>query len=77
MGGEITSGKPITFSTTIGVIHGRNVYFIYENMDGERGIIRGQVLSDSPTTLRLAYTDLVGYDRNDDPSGVLLLTKNK
>lgn len=77
MGGEIISGKPMTFSTIVGVIHGRNVYFIYENMDGERGIIRGQVLSDSPTTLRLVYTDLVGYDKNDDPSGLLLLTKRK
>jgi len=46
-------------------------------MDGERGIIRGQVSSDSPTTLRLVYTDLVGYDRDDNPSGVLLLTKHQ
>ena len=77
MGGEIINVKPITFSTTVGVIHDRNVYFIYENMDGERGIIRGQVLSDSPKTLRLVYSDLVGYDRNDDPSGVLLLTRRE
>jgi hypothetical protein len=75
MGGEITGQGATTFSTIYGVIHGRDVYFIYENLDGERGIIRGQVSSDTPTRLRLVYTDLVGYDRNNDPSGVLLLTK--
>lgn len=77
MGGEITSGQAITFSTIVGVIRDRNVYFIYENMDGERGVIRGQVSSDSPTTLRLVYTDLLGYDRDGNPSGVLLLTKHQ
>jgi len=77
MGGEITGTHATTFSTIFGVIHGRNVYFIYENIDGERGLIRGQATSDSPTRLRLVYTDLVGYDRNNDPSGVLLLTKRQ
>jgi hypothetical protein len=77
MGGEITGVHATTFSSIFGVIHGRNVYFIYENVDGERGIIRGQASSDSPTRLRLIYTDLVGYDRNNDPSGVLLLTKRQ
>ena len=75
MGGEISSGQAITFSTIVGVIRDRNVYFIYENMDGERGIIRGQVPSDTPKTLRLVYTDLIGYDKDGVSTGVLLLTK--
>jgi len=75
MGGEITTGKPVTFSTIVGVIRERDIYSIYDNLEGERGILHGQVASDSPTSLRLIYTDLAGYDRNNDPSGVLLLTK--
>ncbi|HEX3071616.1 MAG TPA: hypothetical protein VHX14_23845 [Thermoanaerobaculia bacterium] len=77
LGGEIAGGHATTFISTFGLIHGRNIYFIYENADGERGLIRGQAVNDSPASLRLIYTDLVGYDRNNDPSGVLLLTRRK
>ena len=75
MGGEVIGGQAITFSTIVGVIRDRNVYFIYENMDGERGVLRGQVTSDSPKSLRLVYTDLVGYDKDGVQSGILLLTR--
>ncbi|HEX6639619.1 MAG TPA: hypothetical protein VF215_00830, partial [Thermoanaerobaculia bacterium] len=75
MDGVVAGAGETTFSTVVGVIRDRNVYFIYENLDGERGIIRGQVPNDSPTTLRFVYTDLVGHDRNDDASGTLLLSK--
>jgi hypothetical protein len=75
MDGEIAGAGATTFGTVVGVIRDRNVYFIYENLDGERGIIRGQVPNNSPKTLRFVYTDLVGHDRNRDPSGILLLTK--
>jgi len=77
MQGEITSAGATTFSTVVGVIRDRNVYFVYENLDGERGIIRGKATNDNPSTLRLTYTDLLGYDRNNDPSGILLLQKQK
>ena len=77
MGGEITTGKPVTFSTIVGVIRDRDVYFVYDNLEGERGIIHGKVSSDSPTSLRLIYTDLAGFDRNNDPTGVLLLKKRQ
>jgi hypothetical protein len=75
MDGALTGAGATTFSTVVGVIRDRNVYFIYENLDGERGMIRGQVPNDSPATLRFVYTDLTGYDRNEDASGVLLLSK--
>jgi hypothetical protein len=77
MGGEIVGGKSATFTTMYGVIRDRNVYLIYENIDGERGIIRGQVTTDAPTKLTLIYTDLIGHDRNNDPTGTLVLTKRK
>lgn len=75
MRGELRESGATTFSTVVGVIRDRNVYFIYENLDGERGIVRGQVTSDKPATLRFVYTDLVGYDRNHDPSGTMLLQR--
>lgn len=75
MGGEETGGEAITFSTIVGVIRDRNVYFIYENMDGERGVIRGQITTDTPRTLRLVYTDLTGFDKDGVSAGVLLLTR--
>lgn len=75
MHGEVTGNGATTFSTVVGVIRDRNVYFIYENLDGESGIVRGHVTSDKPSTLRFVYTDLIGYDRNHDPSGLLLLSR--
>jgi hypothetical protein len=75
MDGAITSAGATTFTTVVGVIRDRDVYFIYENLDGERGIVRGQVSSDAPKTLRLVYTDLIGHDRNEDPTGLLLLKR--
>jgi hypothetical protein len=77
MHGEITSAGATTFATVVGVIRDRNVYFIYENLGGESGIIRGLVTSDKPSTLRLSYTDLEGYDQNHDPSGLLLLQRKQ
>jgi hypothetical protein len=77
MHGEITSAGATTFSTVVGVIRDRNVYFIYENLGGESGIIRGHVTSDKPSSLRLVYTDLVGFDRNNDPTGLLLLQRRQ
>jgi hypothetical protein len=77
MDGVIAGAGETTFSTVVGVIRDRNVYFVYENLDGERGMIRGQVPDDSPTTLRLVYTDLIGYDKNEDASGILLLSKRQ
>jgi hypothetical protein len=75
MDGVIEGVGETTFSTVVGVIRERSVYFIYEDLDGERGIIRGQVPDDSPKTLRFVYTDLIGHDRNEDASGTLLLNK--
>jgi hypothetical protein len=75
MDGELTGQGATTFATVVGVIRERNVFFIYENLDGERGIVRGQVPGDVPATLRFVYTDLIGYDHNQDPTGVLLLSK--
>lgn len=77
MDGEVTGVKATTFTTVVGVIRDRSVYFIYENLHGESGIIRGHVPNDTPTTLTLIYTDLVGHDRNGDPSGMLMLTKRQ
>lgn len=75
MNGELTGKEATTFTTKVGVIRDRSVYFIYENLDGERGIIRGLVPNDTPKSLTLIYTDLIGHDRNDDPSGTLVLTR--
>lgn len=75
MSGEMNGPKPVTFDAMVGMIRGRDLYFIYENLEGERGIIRGKVTTDEPTTLRLVYTDLIGSDLNGDATGVLLLTR--
>jgi hypothetical protein len=76
MSGEVSgNGTTITFTSIVGVVRDRNLYLIYENLDGERGLIRGQVTDDTPKTLRLAYNDLAGSDRNGDPSGSMVLTR--
>jgi hypothetical protein len=75
MSGELAGGDNISFSSIVGVIRDRDVYLIYENLDGERGLIHGKVADNSPKTLRLAYNDLAGYDKNLDPSGVIVLTR--
>ncbi|HET7436999.1 MAG TPA: hypothetical protein VFN10_19980 [Thermoanaerobaculia bacterium] len=77
MSGEISGTKPITFDSMVGMIRERDIYLIYENLEGERGIIRGKVTADKPNTLRLVYTDLAGYDRNADPTGMLILERMK
>ena len=77
MSGEVTGVKATTFTTVVGVVRDRSVYFIYENLHGESGIIRGHVPNDTPKALTLVYTDLVGSDRNDDPTGTLVLTRRK
>ena len=77
MSGEVTGVKATTFTTVVGVVRDRSVYFIYENLHGESGIIRGHVPNDTPKSLTLIYTDLVGSDRNDDPTGTLVLTRRK
>jgi hypothetical protein len=75
MSGEINGKKTVTFDSMVGMIRERDIYLIYENLEGERGIIRGKVTTDTPTTLRLVYTDLIGFDTNADPSGMLVLQK--
>jgi hypothetical protein len=75
MSGEVHEKKPVTFDSMVGMIRERDIYLIYENLDGERGMIRGKVTSDVPKTLHLVYTDLVGSDRNGDPTGTLVLQK--
>jgi hypothetical protein len=77
MNGELTGEKATTFTTKVGVIRDRSVYFIYENLQGESGIIRGHVPNDTPKALTLVYTDLIGSDRNDDPTGTLVLTRRQ
>lgn len=73
MGGEVG----VTFDSMVGMIRDRDVFLIYENLEGERGMIHGKVAADEPKTLSLVYTDLVGYDRNADPAGHIVLTKVK
>ena len=75
MSGELTGDKPITFSSMLGVIRGRNVYLFYENLSGERGLLIGHATDDTPKSLFLIYTDLIGYDKNGDPTGTLLLKR--
>jgi len=77
MSGEVYGQDPVTFNSIVGVIRDRNIYLIYENFAGERGLIRGQATEDAPKTLRLAYNDLVGSDANHDPAGILVLTRAK
>jgi hypothetical protein len=75
MSGDVSGPGAVTFNTIVGVIRDRNIYFIYENLDGERGVIRGQATDDAPKTLRLAYNDLAGYDKNGDHAGVIVLKR--
>jgi hypothetical protein len=64
-----------TFASLFGVIRGRSVYLFYENRDGERGLIHGAIIDDQPRVLTLTYNDLAGFDRNQDPSGTIVLTR--
>ena len=75
MSGEVGGKQPVTFGSMLGVIRNREVYLIYENIDGERGLLRGHVTEDKPKSLLLVYTDLIGYDKNNDPTGTLTLTR--
>ncbi|HEX7192382.1 MAG TPA: hypothetical protein VF381_12515 [Thermoanaerobaculia bacterium] len=75
MSGEVFGPKPVTFGSMLGVVRNREVYLIYENIEGERGLLRGHVTEDKPKSLLLVYTDLIGYDKNSDPMGTLLLTR--
>jgi hypothetical protein len=77
MNGELTGATATTFTTKVAVIRDRTVYFIYENLQGESGIIRGLLPNDTPKTLTLIYTDLIAHDRNGDPSGTLVLTRRE
>jgi hypothetical protein len=75
MSGEVFGPKPVTFGSMLGVIRHREVYLIYENLEGERGLLRGHVTEDKPKSLLLVYTDLIGSDKNNDPTGTLRLTR--
>jgi hypothetical protein len=76
MSGDVTGpGGAGTFNTIVGVIRDRNIFLVYENLDGERGLIRGQATADAPKMLRLAYNDLAGYDKNHDPAGSIVLKR--
>jgi hypothetical protein len=75
MSGEVSGPKPVTFGSMLGVIRNREVYLIYENLEGERGLLRGHVTEDKPKSLLLVYTDLIGSDKNNDPTGTLRLTR--
>ena len=76
--GEVSGrGDPVgtTFASLFGVIRGRSIYLFYENRDGERGLIHGAIIDDKPRVLTLTYNDLAGFDRNQDPSGTIVLTR--
>ena len=75
MSGEVFGPKAVTFSSMLGVIRNREVYLIYENLESERGLLRGHATEDKPKSLLLVYTDLIGYDKNNDPTGTLKLTR--
>ena len=75
MSGEVAGPKPVTFSSMLGVIRHRDVYLIYENLEGERGLLHGHVTEDKPQSLLLVYTDLIGHDKNNDPTGTLRLKR--
>lgn len=74
MSGEI-GAHSVTFDSMVGMIRERDIYLIYENLEGERGVIRGKATTNVPATLSLVYTDLIGSDRNQDPTGMLLLKR--
>jgi hypothetical protein len=75
LSGEISGVKGVSFGSILGVIRDRNLYLIYENLSGERGLLTGHITDDKPQSVRLIYTDLIGYDKNGDPSGTLLLKR--
>jgi len=75
MSGEILGAGAITFDSMVGMIHDRDIYLVYENLKGERGVIRGKAMTDDPATLSLVYTDLAGSDLNNDPTGTLHLKR--
>lgn len=72
---RVADHMPITFSSMVGVIRDRDVYFVYENLAGERGLVFGKVISDTPTEILFEYRDLYGFDKNGDPGGYLTLSR--
>jgi hypothetical protein len=62
--GTQESGMEVDFSSKIGGVNDGEIYFVYENFDGEMGVCRGIVPDNDTTILNIQCTDLVGFDRN-------------
>lgn len=76
-GPENFEGKKVTFETIMGVIQKGRVYFMYRNINDEIGIAQGILTQNNPQKFEVKYDDLVGYDKNGDPSGIMELVKKR
>ena len=59
------TGKEVDFSSKIGGVNDGEIYFVYQNFDGEMGVCRGVMPDNDTTILNIQCTDLIGFDRNE------------
>jgi hypothetical protein len=55
----------------------RRMYFLYENNNGEQGIAMGDVLSDRPDSITIAWYDAYTFDVDGDTTGTIMLYLKK
>jgi hypothetical protein len=69
---NLDSGElEVAFYSRIAAINGREAFFIYENADREFGAAVAPIPGGRPKTLSFRYYDCIGFDKNNDPHGVL------
>jgi hypothetical protein len=55
----------------------RRMYFLYENNAGEQGLAMGDLLSDRPDSIMLAWYDAYTFDVDGDTTGTMVLYLKK
>lgn len=73
---NLEEGKPkIIFNSIIGQIDGDDFYLIYETSQNERGVCTGKLDTNDPNKFYMDYYDLIGFDKQDNPTGRFYWTR--
>ncbi|MEM9835261.1 MAG: hypothetical protein AAF828_02085 [Bacteroidota bacterium] len=68
--------KEIDFSSKMGDVYNGEILFYYENFDGEKGVCRGVEPARNKDSFTVMCTDLIGFDRNDEPNLQLVFRRD-
>ena len=67
-----------TFDSKIGGYHGNQIYFVYENSYGEKGVCSGELLEDSIASFYVKCIDLViGADTSNGSTGLMYFSTDE